>query len=150
MIYMATKDPKVPKSLGRQLNFTTGRLNALCEKILAPHDLTLSQWVVLSSLWREGPLTISALSTLIGTGMPATSRLVDRMVERGLVTRHRHENDARVAVVDVTSAGRGLDHLATFYAEINAILMDGFSDRERQQAFDLLARMEANVNRALH
>ncbi|MDJ0859165.1 MAG: MarR family transcriptional regulator [Dinoroseobacter sp.] len=146
---MASKNPEPPRSLGRQLNFTTGRLNALCEKTLAPYDLTLPQWVVLSGLWREGPLTVSTLSALIGTGLPATSRLVDRMAERELVTRKRDAEDARITVVEVTEAGHALNHLATFYEQINAVLMDGFSEAERDQIFDLLKRMERNVVSAL-
>lgn len=146
---MASKIQIPPKSLGRQLNFTTGRLNALCEKKLAAHDLTLPQWVVLSCLWRDGPLTVGTLATLAGTGLPATSRLIDRMADRGLVARRRATSDARVTVVEATQAGQALDHLAAFYQEINDTLCADFSEAERAQAFDLLTRMEANATAAL-
>jgi DNA-binding MarR family transcriptional regulator len=146
---MASKKPPPPRSIGRLLNFATGRMNALCQRLLEPHDLSLPQWVILSCLWREGPLTVGALAELIGTGLPATSRIIDRMAERGLVERRRDTTDRRVIVVTVTDRGRELDHLANFYHRINDVLLDGFDERERMLVFELLLRMQRNAERAL-
>ena len=146
---MATKNPTPPESIGRQLNFATGRTNALCQQVLEPHDLTLPQWVILSCRWRDGDLTVGALSDLIGTGLPATSRIVDRMADRGLIDRRRDNNDGRITIVCVTDKGRELDHLASFYETINSIILADFSEKERKQAFDLLRRMEVNARKAL-
>lgn len=146
---MASKKPTPPRSIGRLLNFATGRMNALCQTLLDPHELSLPQWVILSCLWREGPLTVSAIAELIGTGLPATSRIIDRMAERGLVDRRRDATDRRAIVVTVTEQGLELDHLADFYHRINAVLLDGFDEQERVLVFDLLLRMQRNAERAL-
>lgn len=124
-------------------------MNALCQQVLEPHDLTLPQWVILSCLWRQNELTVGELSELVGTGFPATSRLVDRMADRGLVNRRRDESDGRVTVVSVSAKGQELNHLADFYETINSKLFVGFSARERALAFDLLRRMELNARGAL-
>ena len=124
-------------------------MNALCQQILEPFELSLPQWVILSCLWREGELTISALSDLIGTGFPATSRIVDRMAERGLVTRRRHDTDRRKTVVTATEKGRELDHLSNFHERINTLLFRDFSASERNAAFSLLLRMQENAEAAL-
>lgn len=149
IIYMATNNFKPPISIGRQLNFTTGRMNALCHQVLQPYGLSLPQWVVLSCIWREGALTIGELANLIGTGLPATSRIVDRMAERGFVVRHSDEADNRITIVDVTSRGRELDHLANFHETINSLLLDGFTKKERKLVFALLQRMEQSAEKAL-
>ena len=146
---MTTKKPVPPKSIGRSLNLTTGRMNALCAERLDPYELSLPQWVILSCLWREGALTITALAELVGTGVPATSRLVDRMEDRGLVARQRHVTDGRAMVVTVTGKGRKLDHLSDFHERINAALFAGFSAEERDRAFDLLRRMQRNAEDAM-
>ena len=138
-----------PNSLGRQLNFTTGRMNALCQKLLDPYGLTLPQWVILSCLWREQKLSVSVISDVIGTGLPATSRIIERMTDRGLVTRQRHKTDGRVMVVGLTKKGLELNHLADFHERINAILVSGFSEEEARIAFELLARMQLNAQNAL-
>lgn len=146
---MASKNLTPPRSLGRQLNFTTGRANALCQKWLEPHGLSLSQWVVLSCLWRAGDLSIGELAELTGNGVPATSRIVDRMADRGLVRRARDPQDKRSIRIVSTEKGDGLTHLATFYEQVNDALLDGFSQEERLLAFALLARMERNAETAL-
>lgn len=146
---MAIKKPTPPHSIGRQLNFTTSRMNALCLHELEPHGLSLPQWVILSCLWRDGDQTVGALSKLVGTGFPATSRIIDRMADRGLITRQRDTKDGRIAVVCATDKARELSHLANFYETINKALFVGFSPEERKQSFDLLRRMELNANRAL-
>lgn len=146
---MTTIIPTPPTSMGRQLNFTTGRMNALCQYLLQPHDLTLPQWVILSCLWREGDLTVGALSKLIGSGLPATSRIIDRMADRGLITRRQDDSDGRSMIVGVTEKALELDHLANFYETINSVLFNDFSAEEREQSFDLLRRMELNATNAL-
>ncbi|MFO6466183.1 MarR family winged helix-turn-helix transcriptional regulator [Jannaschia sp. KMU-145] len=124
-------------------------MNALCQRLLEPHDLSLPQWVVLSCLWREGDLTVGALAQRVGTGLPAMSRIVDRMAARDLVTRRRDASDRRTAVVGLTAKGRALDHLRDFHMRVNAALLDGLSDAECDAAFDLLDRMRQNAERAL-
>lgn len=146
---MATNNPTTPQSIGRQLNFTTASMNALCQQMLEPHGLSLPQWVMLSCLWRDGDQTVGALSQLIGTGLPATSRIIDRMVKRGLITRRRDDIDARVVIASATDTAQELNHLATFYETINSTLFIGFSAEEREQSFDLLQRMELNAKRAV-
>lgn len=146
---MAIKKTELPASVGQHLNFTAGRMNALCQKLLDPHEISLPQWVILSCLWREGDLTVSGLAGRIRTGLPATSRLVDRMEERGLVTRYRDTVDGRAIQVRVTEKGQALSHLRDFHERINDMLFAGFTQQERALAFGLLVRMQRNAEAAL-
>ncbi|MEL6595866.1 MAG: winged helix DNA-binding protein [Pseudomonadota bacterium] len=94
-------------------------------------------------------MPVGTLADLVGTGLPAALRLMDRMVERGLVTRQKTKEDGRVMIVQVTDKGAALDHLSGFHLQINEALFAGFSDEERAQAFDLLHRMQADAEGAL-
>jgi DNA-binding MarR family transcriptional regulator len=123
-------------------------MNALCQQLLDPYKLSLPQWVILSCLWREGDLTVGALAELVGTGLPATSRIVDRMADRGLVVRRRHETDGRVMVVALTEKGDELGHLSDLHERINTMLFEGFSPEERTLAFSLLSRLQSNAEAA--
>lgn len=91
----------------------------------------------------------AGIIALIGSGLPATSRIIDRIVERGLLERRRHADDGRIMLVKTTRKGQDLDHLATFYEEINSILLEGFDEEERKAAFDMLIRMEKNAVNAI-
>lgn len=143
---MSDPDPyRVPRSLGRALNFAAGAGNAVCTQLLAPHDLSLAQWAVLNCLWLNGPLGVKALAELTGNAPPATSRLVDRMITGGLLTRTQSTEDRRAVTVDVTARGAALRETHEIYKEVNAVLLDGFTEAEAEALFAQLARIEANA-----
>lgn len=141
---MATKSLARPLSIGRLLNFSSGASNLVCQQLLEPHDLTLAQWVILSALWREDQMTVAELAGYSGNAAPATSRIIDRMADRGLVTRQSDPKDRRAVRVTLTERGRALDHLATLHATVNDIMLQGFSDDEAATLMTLLDRTEAN------
>ena len=145
---MATKKSlERPRSLGQVLTFATSAAGAMCHDMLAEHDLTLAQWVILSALWRRDGLLISEIADYTGNNAPAASRIIDRMAEHGLVTREASSNDNRVVRVHVTSLGLSLKHLQDFHERVNALLLEGFSQEEADTLFELLSRVDANARR---
>lgn len=139
---MTTENPTAPASLGRALNFTAGTGNAVVARLLAPHDLTLAQWAVLQTLWRNGPLKLSQIASLTGNAPPATSRLVDRMIDAGLVTRAEVPDDRRSVTVGLAPRGEGLRHLQDIYQQVNAVLLRDLSADEAVTLFALLDRVD--------
>tara|TARA_R110002020_G_scaffold18931_11_gene65470 strand:+ start:939 stop:1448 length:510 start_codon:yes stop_codon:yes gene_type:complete len=147
-IYMATKKPlERPRSLGQVLTFATAATGAMCQEMLAAHDLTLAQWVILSALWRRDGMLVSEIAEYSGNNAPAASRIIDRMAERGLVTREPSTDDKRVVRVHLTELGLSLKHLADFHERANALLLDGIGPEEAETLFRLLKRVDANARR---
>jgi DNA-binding MarR family transcriptional regulator len=73
--------------------------------------LTMPQIVVLHVVGR-GERTMSELAATLAMSLPATSQLVDRLVEAGLVGRAERASDRRVRTVNLRPAGgRFLDRL---------------------------------------
>jgi DNA-binding MarR family transcriptional regulator len=117
----------------------------------ARHGLDAPSFDVLAALRRAGPpyqLTPTALMrTALVTSGAITQRL-DRLEERGLITRSRSDSDGRAVVVTLTESGRGAlddalpDHLATEQA-----LLAGLSDDDREQLTGLLRRMLVALGR---
>ncbi len=142
---MATKKLIPPRSMGRQLNYTTNACNAVCQIFLERYDLSLPQWVILSAIWRESGLTISDLAAYSGNNAPATSRIVDRMIDKGLLLRKPDANDRRTVRIAATQAAKDLNHLASFFEDINSVLLIGFSGEEIDTLFSLLERAENNA-----
>lgn len=70
-------------------------------------DLTLPQIIILGLL-QDGPQTVSRLSEMLRLTPGAVSRLVDRMVRKGLVSRREGNDDRRQKVLSLTPAGRRL------------------------------------------
>ena len=69
-------------------------------------DLSLTAVATLSSLDRQGPKRITTLATAEGVSQPSMTQLIQRLEQRGLVTRGSDPADGRVALVAVTDQGR--------------------------------------------
>jgi len=76
-------------------------------KIVNKYDLTFPQIIVLATLERS-PQTVSSLSEVLQLTRGAVSRLVERMVRKGLVSRREGNDDRRQKMLSLTPAGRRL------------------------------------------
>jgi DNA-binding MarR family transcriptional regulator len=110
----------------------------------ARHGLDAPSFDVLAALRRAGEpyqLTPTALMrTALVTSGAITQRL-DRLEERGLITRGRSDADGRAVVVTLTEEGRtALDHALPDHLETERDLLAGLSADERDQLAGLLRR----------
>jgi DNA-binding MarR family transcriptional regulator len=77
-------------------------------KAVGELELSFSQVRILSILTREAPASVKDLADRLGLSLPATSRSVEGLVQRGYVTRAEDADDRRVKNVSVTGDGRAL------------------------------------------
>jgi DNA-binding MarR family transcriptional regulator len=111
----------------------------------ARHGLDVPSFDVLAALRRAGPpyqLTPTALMrTALVTSGAITQRL-DRLEERGLITRERSEADGRAVVVTLTEAGRAaLDATLPDHLETERRLLAGLSGDDLDALAGLLRRL---------
>jgi len=67
--------------------------------------ISMSHLHLMSFLDAQGPLAMSRVAELLGSGLPTATGLVSRMEERGLVVRTHDTEDRRVVTVSLTEAG---------------------------------------------
>ena len=92
-------------------------------------NLTPTQFDVLGSLsWqsRDGEVTQQMVADFAGIDRMMTSKVVRSLEDRGLLSRATHVSDARVLVLTLTDAGRGVVRDAT--AEARALDRELFPD----------------------
>lgn len=77
-------------------------------RLLKPWDLTYPQYLVLVSLWSEGPLSVGALGETLDLDSGTLSPLLRRLDSVGLVMRTREAPDERVVTVSLTERGLAL------------------------------------------
>ena len=70
--------------------------------------ISMPQMGALMRIHRRGPLPMSDISKHLGTTLAATSQLIDRLVQQGLMTRTEDPDDRRVRNVALTERGRKL------------------------------------------
>src|SRR6266852_1614192 len=95
-------------------------------------DFSLPQMATLLLLDEEGELTIKQITEILGRSVSATSRLLDQLVERGMISRREDERDRRVKRVAITESCRKL--IATLEqrrADAQIVVMEYLSAEER-------------------
>lgn len=118
--------------LGALLTGVVRKVIAGEEPILARHDLTMWDHVVLTAL-ADGPTPTQAeLAATTGRDKTRLIRNLDRLQERGLVRRTPDPSDRRNKVVELTSAGRRtLESCRTEIAAMEDELLAGLPRADR-------------------
>jgi DNA-binding MarR family transcriptional regulator len=101
-----------------------GRLTRLLMRSGA-HKLSRTEVGVLSTL-SDGPRRVTELAQTEALAQPTVTQLVDKLEGRGLVSRARSGEDARVVMVAVTAAGT--ERLEEVRAEIRANMREALVD----------------------
>jgi DNA-binding MarR family transcriptional regulator len=76
---------------------------------MRPLGLTGAQADAITVIGQAGPLSLKELGELLIAEAGHPSRLVDRLVEAGLVERRASEDDRRRIVLSLTAAGRRIE-----------------------------------------
>jgi len=87
-------------------------------EMMNTHQLTLPQMVALHVIRYEGPISTLRLMDDLRLSASATSHLVDRLVEKGWVTRRENLEDRRQKQLEITApALQMLDEMAVQRAQ---------------------------------
>ena len=65
-------------------------------------DLTLAQLEVIMAINRQGALSLTELSTQLNVSAPSTSTMVERLVEKKILTRDRSKSDRRKVLINIS------------------------------------------------
>ncbi len=120
----------------------------------ARHGLDAPSFDVLAALRRAGKpyqLTPTALmrSALVTSG--AITQRLDRLEDKGLITRERSEADGRAVVVTLSAAGRAaLDAALPDHLETERALLEGLTPGDRELLAGLLRRLLVQLGRVPH
>jgi DNA-binding MarR family transcriptional regulator len=79
----------------------------------AGEEVTLTQYRSLVVLASRGPQGVASLAEALAVTAPTASRLVERLVRKGLVRRRADRQDRRQVRIGLTEAGRDLVRLVT-------------------------------------
>ncbi|MDQ6749473.1 MAG: MarR family transcriptional regulator [Actinomycetota bacterium] len=103
-------------------------------------DLSLTQVKLLHVLDAEPSVSLKHVGSCVGLSLPAASRAIEALHQRGLVERHEDEHDRRIKRVEVTEAGREvvrrLNQARLAYLEQFAVTLN---ERERERLVGALA-----------
>ena len=127
--------------------YTANWLNEKMGQILATEDITQQQYNILRILrGSECPLSTLKIRERMLDKMSDTSRIVDRLIVKGLVEKTACIKDKRL--VDITISKKGLqllEKLDSLNEHIDSILK-GVSEKEAQAMNQILDKLRENSN----
>jgi DNA-binding MarR family transcriptional regulator len=88
---------------------TTITVNRLYKPMLDKLGLTYPQYLVLSTLWEQDGVPVSAIADRLSLDSSMITPLLKRLESAGFVTRKRNPSDERQVIVSLTSKGRSLN-----------------------------------------
>ncbi|MHB8632955.1 MAG: MarR family winged helix-turn-helix transcriptional regulator [Thermoplasmatota archaeon] len=106
-------------------------------RLRKPGDLSMPQFRFLHMLRTKPEDSLSAIAEDLGVSPPALSRMVDGLVERGLVERTTASGDRRRVELALTPAGDAL------MREVRAGIVEGLAQRLAGPEQNLKALVEA-------
>lgn len=123
--------------------------NALDDELRERHGIVTSQFEFLLYLRVHPQPRVADLATEFAVGVGAVSKSIDRLEQRGLVTRRPNPNDRRSTILALTEEGRGLIDAAriTFEARLDQIFGVGCAPEQIVAAAAVLAALRATLER---
>lgn len=112
-------------------NAVSGTFAARLER----HDVSVPVWVVLRVLYDHSTLALKEIGARIGVDQGALSRMVERLVVRGLVLRSENPRSRREVAISLTEKGRKLVPKLAREADQNDQEFFGHLSDAQQQAF---------------
>lgn len=114
----------------------------------AGHDLAAEEWALLMVLWRDGPLPVGRLAEVTLRDRTTVTRVVDRLVAKGLLKRMDEEGDRRQVIVHVTNLGRRIENpVVGAVAPLIEKASQGIAQKEVEITLSVLQRMADNLER---
>ena len=127
---------------GFWLRFVSNHVSQGFARRLLESEVTVAEWVVLREMYDNAESSPSALADLIGMTRGAASKLVDRLVHKGLMVRQERDDDRRYQKIALTAAGRRLvPSLAAIADENDEEFFAVLSDKENGALVAILKKL---------
>jgi MarR family transcriptional regulator, organic hydroperoxide resistance regulator len=137
--------------LGEYLPYLTNRVGSIVaeqfgEHALGEHGLSIAMWRVMAVLASHGSQRQIDLADLTSIEVSTLSRLVTRLIRKGLVTRTRSVNSNREVAVKLSAKGQSLvNHLIPIALDFEAAAIAGLSAKDIAVLKRCLRRMYGNM-----
>jgi DNA-binding MarR family transcriptional regulator len=104
--------------------------------------LSRQESFAVNALGRSGPATMGTLAKKLSSSMSALTAIVDRLVDHGIVSRERSEEDRRIVRITLTAKGLSLyqEHLKT-QLDLSRKMLSCLSPREQDALLDILRKI---------
>ncbi len=75
-------------------------------------DLTYTQYITLLALWEKDQISVKELGSKLYLDSGTLTPLLNKLKQKGLIEKNRHEKDGRELIISLTKKGRNLKEKA--------------------------------------
>ena len=122
------------------IKFTANYLDTIGNTILKPFNISEQQYNILRILrGAKNAITVKAVKERMVQKSPNSTRLMDKLCDKGLIERNRCENDRRVVYVKISN--KGLELLKEIKIDEYDGYMSSISEKEAKLLNELLDKI---------
>jgi DNA-binding MarR family transcriptional regulator len=122
------------------------RMGQCFTRELKQFNMTLTEWRVCSVLHHIPHQRLSQVAVNTSTEPSTLSRVVDSLMQRGLLLRDRSNDDARALALSLTPEGEALTQRLIPMAQLyERVSLNGFSTAQGNQLRDMLRHLYDNM-----
>ncbi len=130
---------ELKKHLGFWMRVVSNHVSHAFGRKLEASGVTVAEWVVLREMYGSGERTApSVVAELTGLTRGAISKLISRLLEKGLVTRTESSSDRRYQDIELTKAAIAL-----------VPTLAKLADENDKEFFGVISRAERETLRAI-
>lgn len=133
--------------LGFWLRYVSNQVSGRFQAQLEQQDCSVSEWVAVRTLYNRPAISHAQLIQALGMTKGATSKVLSRLQQRGLVKRTLAEGSNREQLLELTAKGKNLVPRLAALADANDEHFFGnLSAAERGALFTALKKLVAEHN----
>lgn len=134
---------KIEETVSYVLSRVTTAFRNSLERSMGAIGLHSGQVFVLLELWKKDGQRQVDLAARLSVSTPTVNKIITGMIDSGLVTRTRLQDDARSTRIFLTRAGTEIqESVETQFHELEENTVAGLTEAERLIIFELLTKMK--------
>ena len=131
------------------LRYTSNFLGAIQGEFMSQFGLSMAQFNILRILrGAKDSIAINTVKERMIEKSPNTTRLMDKLIDKGLISRERCSEDRRVVYVKITKDGLSLlKKIDDIFEENTDLFIPSLTDEEANLLSDLLDKLRDGVRK---
>lgn len=128
--------------IGFWMRLVSNHVSQAFARKLEQSGVTVAEWVVMREIYGENQTSPSIVAARIGMTRGAITKLIDRLLAKGYVTRQESSGDRRYQEIALTAAARRMvPALAALAGQNDEEFFHPLSRRERETLLSILQKL---------
>lgn len=130
------------RSVGRLISILYRKNQIYLNAAMKPLNITTAEQPILMYLYRHDAVSQEEISAYLQVDKALTTRTVQSLLEKGLVTKKKDEKDKRCNKISLTQKGQDMrEAMVEKFVGWNKIMLEGMDEAKRDLLFELLEEM---------